>query len=126
MTKIAWNSLGAALCVCLLTTVAAAANKPAESSQNVKAKAENSMRSAWPPETLSGKIIMVDPAEKLVVVKAADGIPFDLRVTPSTRITAAGQKLSFKELSPDVKKDVSVRFIPERAGDVARSIQVTG
>jgi hypothetical protein len=36
------------------------------------------MRSAWPPETLSGKISMVDPDRKLVVVETPDGIPFDM------------------------------------------------
>ena len=83
------------------------------------------VRQAWPAETLTGQIVAVDPAMDLVIVKA-DGVPFDLDVRASTRIESGNQKLTLKDLSSDLKKNVSVHFVPERSGDVARSIQLMG
>ncbi len=83
-------------------------------------------RSAWPPETLSGKIVSVDPTQKLVVVKDEAGVPFDMRVTALTRILANGQKLKLDGLKVDAGKPVSVRYIPEGRGDMAQSIQLAG
>ena len=47
------------------------------------------MRSAWPSETLSGKIAMVEPDRNLVVVKTSSGVPFDIVVSAKTRIESA-------------------------------------
>ena len=77
-------------------------------------------------ETLSGKITMVDPAHKLVVVEPSDGVPFDMVVTAKTRIKAGDQAIALKDLTREMNRTVSVRFNPERRGDVATSIQVNG
>ena len=82
------------------------------------------MRHAWAPETVSGRIIMVDAAAKLVVVKDPNGVPFDMVVTPSTRIQAGNHRLDLQDLALQTHQDVSVRFIPERGGDVARAIRI--
>ncbi|HTQ53262.1 MAG TPA: hypothetical protein VMI94_02315 [Bryobacteraceae bacterium] len=84
-----------------------------------------STKTAWPAETLSGKIMMVKPAQDLAVVKGPDGVPFDMIVTHRTRIEAGNQKLTLADLQADTSRNVSVRFVPQRRGDVARSIQVT-
>jgi hypothetical protein len=89
----------------------------------VIAAATAPVRNSWPPETLNGKIMMVNPAGKLVVVRA-DGVPFDLVVKPSTRIDQGKQKINLQMLAQDVNRPVSIRFVPERSGDVARSIEV--
>ena len=81
------------------------------------------IRKSWPAETLNGKITMVNPVQKLVVVQAG-GVPFDMVVKPSTRIDQGTQKIDLQMLAQDVNRPVSIRFVPERSGDVARSIEV--
>jgi hypothetical protein len=83
-------------------------------------------QNSWPSETLSGKIVMVVPNQKLVVVKTHDGIPFDIDVTSHTRIKSGDRSMALKDLTQDLNKQVSVTFVPERHGDIARSIQVGG
>ena len=82
------------------------------------------IRNSWPPEMLSGKIMMVNPDQKLVVVQTANGVPFDMVVKPSTRIDQGTEKIDLPTLAQDVNRPVSIRFVPERSGDVARSIEV--
>jgi len=62
----------------------------------------------------------------MLVVEGPGGVPFDLVVTPATRIRSGERSLALKDLSSDTQSPVSVRFVPERRGDVARTIQVTG
>ncbi len=69
---------------------------------------------------------MVDPALHLAIVKDAGGIPFGLNVTRSTRVKSGNQTLKLPDLSSDMNKTVSVKFVPERKGDIARSIQLNG
>jgi len=118
------TALSAASCVFLLAPPTLAANKPA--TETHKTAAKKTARRVWPAETLSGKIVMVNPTLNLAVVKGPDGIPFDMIVTHSTRITSGRQTLKLPDLSLDMNKSVSVKFVPERKGDVARSIQVNG
>jgi len=82
-------------------------------------------RAAWPAETLSGTIASVDPGQRLLVVKDSNGVPFDIVVGSHTRIMAADQSLKLKDLDQDVNRSVSVRFVPERRGDVAQSIRIS-
>lgn len=82
------------------------------------------MQRAWTPQTLSGRIMMVDPAARLVVVKGPDGVPFDIRVTAATHIREGSQTLNLPQLSAQTHKEVSVRFIPERTGDIAQTIRI--
>ncbi len=68
----------------------------------------------------------VDPQKRIVVVKDSSGVPFDMVVNRSTRIKAGDRELRLGDLSSDVNKKASVRFVPERHGDVAESIQMNG
>ncbi|HTW95158.1 MAG TPA: hypothetical protein VMB03_13685 [Bryobacteraceae bacterium] len=81
-------------------------------------------RTAWPAETLSGTISMIDPALNTVVVQTSGGVPFDMVVTRNTRIESGNQTLTLQDLQQDTNRTVSVRFVPERRGDVARTIQL--
>lgn len=125
MTRTIRTWFGVAACSCLLAAAGAAADKPATATKTKETKTEKAVRNAWQPETISGKIMMVDTAKKLLVVKGPGGVPYDLRVTPSTKIESGKQKLKLKDLNADLKKNISVRFVPERAGDIARSIELT-
>ncbi len=126
MIKTHFHALGIAACAFLLTLPVTAAEKqpaktPAKATASVKAA-----RSAWPAETLSATIMNVDPAQRLLIVKGPDGTPFDMVVTASTRIESGSHRLKLDDLQTDANKTVSVRFVPERAGDVARSIHLAG
>lgn len=125
MTKLVWKTTCVVLCAGVLATISIAAENPAPKAHKATAK-ETSVHSMWPPETLSGKITMIDPAKNLVVVTGPHGVPFDMRVTSATRIQSGDKNLTLQDLNQDQQKAVSVRFVPERSGDMARSIQVTG
>jgi hypothetical protein len=107
----------------LLAVSLVAANGPATKPNQNTATIE---RKAWPAETLAGKIMMVDPNQNLVVVETPDGVPFDILITPRTRINSTGQRVTLNNLSQDVNQNVSVKFVPEGRGDIARSIQING
>jgi hypothetical protein len=86
---------------------------------------EKAQHAAWRPETLSGKIIMVDPARKLVVVQDASGVPFDMVVSHSTHITSGSGTLNLNDLNSDLNRNASIKFVPESRGDVAETINVS-
>jgi hypothetical protein len=126
MKNVASLILGGAFCAILLAIPAAAADKPAALSVKPAPSHSTPMRRGWAPETISGKISMVDVDEKLVVVEDASGVPFDMVITPRTHIESGDQALPFKDLTEYRNKSVSIRFVPERRGDVAESIRISG
>ena len=126
MMRVELSMLAATACALLLAIPLTAANKPAAARMKKNGTTTAAMRSAWPPETLSGKIAMVDPDRKLAVVETPDGVSYDMVVTAKTRIKSGAEAIALKDLTRDLNKDVSVRFTPERRGDVARSIQIGG
>lgn len=123
-----WKALGTAGCALLFAISLTAADKPATEAHKAEAhktEAKATMRH-WRPETLAGKIAMVDPANRLLVVKGSDGVPFDMIVTRSTRIESGSQALKLSDLASKTNQGASIHFVPERRGDVAQSIQITG
>jgi|SRR5579863_2658048 len=116
--KITFSIAAVTACVLLLTMPSIAADK-------IPANRTTKTSNAWPAENLSGKIIMVNPAQNLVVVQTPDGVPFDIDVTAKTRIRAGDHSLALKDLTQDIDKPVSVQFVPERRGDVAKSIRIS-
>jgi hypothetical protein len=91
-----------------------------------KATKTTTVRSEWPSETLSGKIAMVDPGQRLVVIQTQDGVTYDLDVNAKTQIHSGDQSIALKDLTRDLNKSASVKIIPERRGDVAEVIQIKG
>lgn len=69
---------------------------------------------------------MVDPQRKLVVVQDPSGVPFDMLVTATTHIKSGDQRLTLRDLAQHQNKGVSVKFVPERRGDVAEAIRING
>ena len=88
------------------------------------AKAIPSQQPLGAPETLSGTILAVDVEHKLVVVKAADGVTFNFLLTPSTRVTSGGQPIAIPDLATKDSKTVTIKFVPMRHGNVAKSVDV--
>jgi len=97
---------------------------PAAATAATSTPAHKTPREAWAAQTFSGKITMVVPQQRLVVVTDATGTPFDLKVTHATAIRSGSGRLTLQQLNSDVNHGVSVNFVPERAGDIARSIKV--
>jgi hypothetical protein len=117
--------LFAGLCgaACLaLVSLPAMARDSAAQNRNGQAEA----RQTWPSETLTGTISMVDPSQHILVVKDDNGVPFDIVVGRSTRIESGHQRLTLSELSPDINKSVTVRYVPEGRGDIARTVNLNG
>lgn len=110
----------AAACALLLAVPLVAAGTSQKAAKNAASQ------NAWRPETLTGKIVSVDPGANLVVVKTPGGVPFDFDITKHTRIDASSHAVTLKDLMMDLNKQVSVSFVPERRGDVAKSIQING
>jgi hypothetical protein len=111
-------------CCALLVIPAAAANK------RVTATTETPNNSAtqniWPAESISGTIIAVDPNQKRIVIEGPDNVPFDMVVTPRTQIRSGSQTLKLEGLSQYENRNASIHFIPERRGDIAESIRISG
>jgi hypothetical protein len=76
----------------------------------------------WAAQDLKGTISMVDPKMNLVVVRDSSGVPFDFKVARYTRIDAGAQREGLSQLAPN--QSVSVHFVPETNGDIARTIQI--
>jgi hypothetical protein len=121
MKRLITSILAGAACALVLVMPAAAADKPPAAAGHSAA-----MRTAWPPESLSGTVSMVDRKEDLLVVNGPDGVSFDMTITPRTRIWSGDRKVLLQDLDQYRNKQVSVRFVPERRGDVAESIRITG
>lgn len=113
-------ALAAVVCALMFTVTLSAAPT------NKIAARHSSGPQSWPAETLSGKIMTVDPSTGLVVVKTPDGVPFDFDITSHTRIDTSKGKVTLKDLQTDLNKGVSVKFVPEAKGDIAQSIQING
>jgi len=109
------------------TAVKESATKAATAKTAAKKTATASKkRSAWPPETLSAKIVSVDAARDVLVIQTPDQVDYDMTVNAKTRIESGGSKIALTNLAQDKNRNISVNFVPERRGDVARSIQVGG
>ncbi len=117
-------AMGTALCILVLLVPVFAAKKQSGTTGNQSVEPGKMTHGAWPAETLNGKIVSVVPADKLVIVQDANGVPFDMRVTRSTRMEAGKQRIKLDGLQADTGKSVSVKFKPERSGDIAQAIQV--
>jgi hypothetical protein len=75
-------------------------------------------------ETMTGTLSMVVAEKKVVVLTGSSGIPYNFKVTSSTRIKIDGKKAKFDELSGQTKKSATVKFLPLHAGNMAQSIEV--
>ena len=68
---------------------------------------------------------MIVTDQKMVVVTADGGVPYDFTVTGKTRIEIGGTRSTFNDLAAQVQKQVTVTFIARPHGDVAQSIAVS-
>jgi ABC-type amino acid transport substrate-binding protein len=95
----------------------------APAAQGEAPKAESPKASAAKAETLTGTLTIVQADKKLVVVTNSSGIPFSFKVT-GTRITVNGQKAKLADLSSQTNKQATVKYVPSRSGNVAKTIEI--
>ena len=112
MRKLVTLNLAVAALAVVSVVPATAADKPA------------AQRNAWPAETLSGKLDLVEPGQRVLVVESADKVPYDIVITPRTRIRVGDHAVALKDLQQYQNKDVTVRFVPEGRGDMARMVDI--
>jgi hypothetical protein len=120
MKRIVFIAFVASLGALLMAAPATTSQKPAS---NKTAKTAT-MRNAWSPENISGKILAIDKDGRLLVVEGPDKVPFDIVVTRSTRVRSQSQNVALSNLSQYLNRSATIRMVPERRGDVARSIQI--
>lgn len=77
-------------------------------------------------ESLAGTIEMVVPEQRLLVVTGPNGVPYDLIVGPKTVIVVGDKAGTLESLTAHVGMPVSVGFVPQRDGNHATRIEVTG
>jgi hypothetical protein len=107
-------------------SLAQQAAKPKEAAAAAKATpAEKPPAEVAKPETISGTIQMVVADKKLVVLADAKGVPYNFKVTGTTRIKVAGKKAKLEELAAHTNKSASVKFLPLHAGNIAQTIDVS-
>jgi hypothetical protein len=110
-----WICIGLSAVLCAPALWAAKKTTPASAEHHAATE-------RWAAQNLKGSVSMVDPKMDLVVVRDSAGVPFDIKITPSTRIEAGATREQLSQLAPN--QSVSVHFVPEGRGDVARTIQV--
>jgi len=129
MLRLKWPGLALMASALTVTIPLVAATVPSantNSKSNKKTTKTAVMRTAWSPETISGRIFIVSPVDKLVVVETPNKVPFDVRVNSKTQIKFGDKTVTLNDLAQDTNKTVSIKFIPERRGDIARSIHLNG
>lgn len=114
-----WITIGISAVLCVPALFAATKSTSAQATASTEH--QNTVQ-RWPAETLKGTVSMVDPKMDLVVVRDSSGVPFDFKIARSTRIDQGAKREELSQLTP--KESVSVHFVPEAKGDVARMIQI--
>lgn len=77
-------------------------------------------------ESISGKIQMVVPDQNLVVISGPNSVPYDLKITPKTVIVVGEKRGTIQSLGDQIGKTASVGFVPQRDGNYADRVEVTG
>ncbi|MEJ2007557.1 MAG: hypothetical protein P8Z30_05260 [Acidobacteriota bacterium] len=88
--------------------------------------AERPNWNSYKPETIQGEITLIEVDKNLVVVEASGGVPYDITVTPKTRIEIDGLPATFDQLLGHTQRKATVTFVPRPTGDIAQSISVVG
>jgi len=121
MTRLRYFLTLALPVVVVLVSFAALAQEQTQEAAAAPAQASGVL---GPAETLTGKILMVVPDKDLLIVESDRGVPYNFVIRRSTRITAGGERLKLADLQNRVGEKVSVRFVPTRNGNIARSVEV--
>lgn len=76
------------------------------------------------PETIGGILTIVSGEDKLIFVKAENGISYDFRIGPATKISAGDRSLKFEDLTGQIGKPIEVVFRPLKTGNAALTIEI--
>jgi hypothetical protein len=76
------------------------------------------------PETISGTLTIVNVEEKTIFVKAENGITYDFKIGPATKVAAGDTKLKMEDLTGQIGKSIEVVFRPLKTGNAASTIEI--
>lgn len=116
-----WISIGLSMILCVPALFAATKTASTSAGASTTSAAHPAIQ-RWAPQNLNGTVSMVDPKMDLVVVKDSSGVPFDITVSRNTRIDKGTTPEQLAQLTP--KEMVSVHYVPEARGDIARTIEI--
>lgn len=117
-----WISIGLSMVLCVPALFAATKTTSASAGASTNSATTHQAVERWAPQNLNGTVSMVDPTMDLVVVKDSSGVPFDITVSRRTRIDKGTTREQLAQLTP--KESVSVHYVPESRGDIARTIEI--
>jgi hypothetical protein len=117
-----WILTGLSMILCVPALFAATKKASTSAAASTSSATAPPAAQRWAPQSLNGTVSMVDPKLDLVVVKDSSGVPFDITVARNTRIDKGTTREQLPELTPN--ESVSVRYVPEAHGDIARTIDV--
>jgi hypothetical protein len=83
-----------------------------------------SQKPLGPAEVLSGTIALLDTQQKLLAIRTSAGVTYSFSITPSTRIMSGSQRIDLAQLAASEHKPATVKFVPTRNGNVAKSIDI--
>ena len=120
----------AILVACLTPTLLIAGNPTPRSPEKAAATAKEKGTAVTSErlgrsETLSGSITSFDRVHRLLIVKASTGVTYNFVVRASARITSGTQRVKSEDLASQANKQASVKFVPTRRGNIARSIDIS-
>lgn len=75
-------------------------------------------------ETIQGTLSIVDRDAGVIYVKSGEGITYDFRILPGTKISQGGRKLKIDDLNEQIGKNVEVVFRPLHTGNMANSVEL--
>ncbi|HEV2389062.1 MAG TPA: hypothetical protein VGS20_17615 [Candidatus Acidoferrales bacterium] len=104
----------------------AAAASPAVAPAPAEAASQAAGAGFGVAESITGKIQMVVADQSLVVVTGPNDVPYDLKITPKTVIVVGEKRGTIESLASQVGKTASVGFVPQRDGNYAERVEITG
>jgi hypothetical protein len=77
-----------------------------------------------PAETIQGSLMWMVKEQRVIVLKAEGGVPFNFKVTATTKIEIGRKKSGFEDLDKLTDAKISVTYVPTERGNVATKIQI--
>lgn len=74
-------------------------------------------------ETIHGTLNIVGEEHKLIFLRTTEGVIYDFRITPETKLAQAGRPISFHDVSNLVGKELDVTFRATKTGNTALKVE---
>ncbi|MGA7295175.1 MAG: hypothetical protein WBW53_18830 [Terriglobales bacterium] len=78
-----------------------------------------------PAEELSGTIAFIGSSDKEITLVGANGVPYDFRLTPKSKVDLAGKQIGRSDLASEKNREATIRFLPTTGGNLAESVKIS-